>query len=71
VFGDELIIGSIRAQSSRLKQVLDQLETDERWKENSLYYSNEIQTIEKCLRKIRKTDFEPVYKCYKISLNRN
>ena len=59
VFGDELIIGSIRAQSNRLGDILTQIETDEFWKRNSSYYAQELQDIEKRLRKIRKFDIKP------------
>lgn len=62
MFGDELIIGSVRAQVNHLRSILDQIETDERWKNHSWYYAKEIYAIEKNLRKIRKADFEPVNK---------
>ena len=58
MFGNELTIGSIRAQSSRLKEILAQLENDERWGENSDYYAAEIRDVERHLRMIRKIDFE-------------
>ena len=58
MFGNELTIGSIRAQSNRLKEILAQLENDERWHENSNYYAKEIHDIERHLRTIRKIDFE-------------
>ena len=32
MFGDELIIGSVRAQVNHLKNILDQIEADERLK---------------------------------------
>jgi len=60
MFGNELTIGSIRAQSESLKRILSQLEADERWKNNSAYYAKEISEIEKRLRMIRKNDIEPV-----------
>ena len=60
MFGNELIIGSIRAQSEHLKRILNQLEADERWKSNSTYYAREISEVEKCLRMIRKNDFESI-----------
>ena len=62
MFGDELIIGSVRAQADHLKQILAQMEDDQRWKEHSLYYAKEMYDIEKNLRKIRKFDFEPINK---------
>ena len=62
MFGDELIIGSVRAQVNHLRNILDQIEDDERWKDHSWYYAREIYGIEKNLRKIRKTDFEPINK---------
>ena len=62
MFGDELIIGSVRAQVNHLKNILDQIEADERWKSHSWYYAREIYGIEKNLRKIRKADFEPINK---------
>ena len=58
LFGNELTIGSIRAQSNRLKEILAQLESDERWHENSNYYAKEIHEVERHLRTIRKIDFE-------------
>ena len=62
MFGDELIIGSVRAQTDHLKKILAQIEDDERWKEHSLYYAKEMYDVEKSLRKIRKFDFEPINK---------
>ena len=67
MFGNELTIGSIRAQSNRLKEILSQLESDERWSENNSYYAAELHDVERHLRMIRKIDFEraihktPVY----------
>ena len=58
MFGNELTIGSIRAQSNRLKEILVQMESDQRWNENSNYYAKEIHDIERHLRTIRKIDFE-------------
>ena len=58
MFGNELTIGSIRAQSNRLKEILAQLENDERWHENSNYYAKEIHDVERHLKMIRKIDFE-------------
>ena len=58
MFGNELTIGSIRAQSNRLKEILAQLESDDRWHENSSYYAKEIHDVERHLRTIRKIDFE-------------
>ena len=64
MFGNELTIGSIRAQSNRLKEILSHLESDERWQENSNYYAAEIHDVERHLRMIRKIDFErAVNKC--------
>jgi len=60
VFGDELIMGSIRAQSIRLKSILAQMEEDEKWKHHSSYYAGQLQEVERLLRKIRKTDIEPI-----------
>ena len=60
MFGSELIIGSIRAQSEHLKRILNQLESDEHWRRNSTYYSKEIHDVERCLRMIRKKDFEQI-----------
>ena len=54
MFGNELIIGSMRAQSEHLKRILSHLEADEQWKANSTYYAKEISEVEKCLRMIRK-----------------
>ena len=58
MFEDELIIGSVRAQANRLKEILSQIEDDEKWKDHSSYYAEEMHSIERNLRKIRKTDFE-------------
>ena len=58
MFGNELTIGSIRAQSNRLKDILAQLESDERWHENCNYYATEIHDVERHLKIIRKIDFE-------------
>lgn len=63
MFANELAIGSLRAQSEHLKRILNQLESDERWKNNSSYYAKEISEVEKCLRMIRKKDFESINKC--------
>ena len=63
MFGDELMIGSVRAQASRLKDILSQIENDDKWKDHSSYYAKEMQEIEKNLRKIRKNDIEPIYRC--------
>ena len=60
MFGKELIIGSIRAQSEHLRKILHQLESDENWQKNSCYYSKEIHDVERCLRMIRKKDFESI-----------
>ena len=60
VFGSELMIGSIRAQVNRLKHVLGQIEMDERWRNNSSYYAQELKEIEKALRIIRKADLEQI-----------
>lgn len=62
MFGDELIIGSVRVQTEHLKQILAQIEDDQRWKEHSLYYAKEMYDVEKNLRKIRKFDLEPINK---------
>jgi superoxide dismutase len=60
VFGDELIIGGVRAQAKRLEYILDQIEADEHWKDHSSYYVKEIFDVEKSLRRIRKIDLEPI-----------
>ena len=57
VFSDELILGSVRAQVNRLKNVLSQIENDENWQRHSSYYASQVHDIEKSLRKIRKVDF--------------
>jgi hypothetical protein len=46
LFGDELMIGSVRAQASRLKDILSQIENDDKWKDHSSYYAKEMQEIE-------------------------
>lgn len=63
MFGNELTIGSIRAQSEHLKRILNQLEADEHWENNGSYYAKEMYDLEKCLRMIRKKDFESINKC--------
>jgi hypothetical protein len=63
MFGNELTIGSIRVQSEHLKRILNQLESDECWKNNGYYYAKEISEVEKSLRMIRKKDFESINKC--------
>ena len=64
MFGNELTIGSIRAQSNRLKEILSQLENDEHWNENNSYYAKEIHDVERHLRMIRKVDFErAIHRC--------
>lgn len=60
MFGDELIIGSVRAQTDRLRGILSQIENDEKWKDHSSYYAKEMHDIERNLRRIRKVDFELV-----------
>ena len=62
LFGDELIIGSVRAQTNRLKEILGQMEADERWTEQRSYYASQMREIENNLRKIRKADFEHIDK---------
>lgn len=54
--GDEIAIGSVRAQVNRLMDVLLQMELDLRWKEHSAHYASRIQDVEKSLKKIRKMD---------------
>lgn len=63
MFGNELTIGSIRAQVEHLKRTLNQMEADERWKNNFSYYAKEISEVEKCLRMIRKRDIESINRC--------
>ena len=66
MFGNELTeltIGSIRAQAEHLRRILNQLDTDERWKNNSAYYAKEISEVEKRLRMIRKNDIESINRC--------
>ena len=63
LFGDELIIGSVRAQANRLKEILCQMEADERWQEQRSYYAGQMREIENNLRRIRKADFEHINKC--------
>ena len=58
MFEDELIIGSVRAQANRLKEILPQIENDEKWKDHGSYYASQVHDIERNLRKIRKADFE-------------
>ena len=60
MFGDELTIGSFRNQVNRLKEILSEMESDERWREQRLYYAGQMREIEHNLRKIRKADFEPI-----------
>jgi len=62
LFEEELIIGGVRAQVNRLKDILSQIENDEKWKDHSSYYAKEMHDIERNLRRIRKTDFEPIYR---------
>ena len=61
MFGDELVIGSIRAQAGRLKQIVDQIESDDNWKEHCAYFAKEMHDIERNLRRIRKVDLELIY----------
>lgn len=63
MFGNELIIGSVRAQTNRLKEILGQMEADERWTEQRSYYAGQMREIENNLRRIRKADFEHINKC--------
>lgn len=63
MFGDELTIGSVRAQANRLKEILSQIEDDEKWKDHSLYYASQMHDIERNLRRIRKADFELINRC--------
>jgi hypothetical protein len=63
MFGNELTMGSIRAQSENLKKILAQLESDENWPNNSAYYSKELRDVERCLRIIRRKDFESINIC--------
>lgn len=60
MFGNELTIGSIRAQSEHLKRIISQLESDGKWENNSPYYAKEMHDVEKALRMIRKKDFESI-----------
>jgi hypothetical protein len=57
-----MMIGSVRAQAGRLKDVLAQIENDDKWKDHSSYYAKEIQEIEKNLRRIRKGYIEPIHR---------
>lgn len=58
MFGDELLIGSVRVQVNRLKDILAQMEMDERLKEHAVYYASQVHNIERNLRRIRKADLE-------------
>lgn len=57
MFSDDLVIGGIKAQSNRLKDLLEQIEGDEKWKTHQDFYFLRLKDIEKALRKIRKQDF--------------
>ena len=63
MFGDELVIGSLRAEAIHLKRIMDQVEDDALWREHSMSYAREIRIVEKNLRRIRKAEFEPVGMC--------
>ena len=60
LFQEEIIIGSVKAQANRLKEVVSQMEIDGLCEDHSSYYAKEIRDIEQSLRKIRKTDFETI-----------
>lgn len=58
MFGDDVVIGSLRAQSERLRALIDQMEKDEKRRDNGPYYAREMHEIEKCLKMIRKGEIE-------------
>ena len=53
MFGDDFIIGGIRAQASRLQDLLTQLEHDRQWRNNFAFYNKRLMDVEKALKKIR------------------
>jgi len=57
---DDLVVRSVKAEISHLKRMIDQIEVDMQWRENSEYYAKEIRNVEKSLRKVRKAEFEPM-----------
>ena len=61
-FKEEMIIGSVKAQTNRLTEVVSQMEIDGLCEDHSSYYAKEIRDIEQNLRRIRKMDFEPIYR---------
>ena len=63
MFDDELTIMCVRAQTTRLKEILAEIENDEKWKEHALYYAEAMHGVEKNLRNIRKTGFEAMSQC--------
>ena len=63
MFGNELMIGSVRAQVNRLKEILSQIEIDGRCEDHRSYYAKELHDVEKNLRRIRKEDFELLNRC--------
>ena len=61
MFGDDLVIGSIRAQASHLRQIVDQIEADQNWREHCAYFAKEMHDIERDLRRIRSVDLKLIY----------
>ena len=59
--GQETVTTATKRPAPTVETV--QMESDERWKGNSYYYAKEISEVEKCLRMIRKKDFESINKC--------
>ncbi len=60
LFQSEILTGSIRAQVIRLKRILDEIESDEKYMSHGFYYAKEIKDVERSLRAIRKNDLERI-----------
>lgn len=63
MFNVSLTIGTLRTQSDLLGHIQGNRRQGDRRKNNMGYHAKEMRDIESGLRKIRKADFESMYKC--------
>ncbi len=64
LFQEDLLIGEIRFQSDRLKNILKAMESDELWRENFNSYAFKLAEVEKALKKIRNDNLEILEKYF-------
>ncbi|MCM8786955.1 MAG: hypothetical protein NC935_02755 [Candidatus Omnitrophica bacterium] len=51
---DDFVICDIKAQSNRLKKLLEKIENDKKWKKNHNLYSVKLKDIEKDIKRVFK-----------------